>query len=255
MTWAFDVDEKVQGVRVQNSKFSTFYRGIQLGEGTVSDGGPVGFSIVQNLFDSIAFNGIIFGDVENNVSGFNMFLDVGTNFNGGDQTPVSSVIDIQQNNNCSIGDMFERSESNNLTYPRIDINDKKAFVVDKGERYQIGIYTRKAGQAVAVSPNGTDTPITTIPTTETEACTINYTFKQTGQRAAVRHGTFRFVAAEDPGDSTGSLMYDEDYIENQNTSGLVLFAEQTGNVVTFGYNSSSSGGLFGEITYSINHLR
>ena len=247
-SYAFEVDQQVQGVTVTNSKFEVFYQAILLGTGTVIDGGPVGFKITQNLFDTIAREGVIIGDVSNNMTGYNIFLDVGTNFYGGDQAPVSSIIDIQQDNNVSVGDMFERGEGQNAVVPRIDINNKRVFALDKGERYKFGTYVRQAGEIETIAITGSLTTIVTVSINQTEAFNMKYTFKDSGN-AVVRHGTLSVVAAEDPGDSTGSLTYMDDYIEN-NTSGLTLSADQSGNVISVQYISSAAGNF----TYSINHL-
>ena len=247
-SYAFEVDQQVQGVTVTNSKFEIFYQAILLGTGSVVNGGPVGFKITQNLFDTIAREGVIIGDVSNNMTGYNIFLDVGTNFYGGDQTPVSSIIDIQQDNNVSVGDMFERGEGENAVVPRIDINNKRVFALDKGERYKFGTYVRRAGEIESILATGSATTIVDININQTEAFNMKYTFKDTAN-AIVRHGTLSVVAAEDPGDSTGSLTYMDDYIEN-NTSGLTLSADQTGNVVSVQYTSTATGNF----TYSINHL-
>lgn len=248
MSYAFEVDQQVQGVTVTNSKFEVFYQAILLGTGTVIDGGPVGFKITQNLFDTIAREGIIIGDVSNNMTGYNIFLDVGTNFYGGDQAPVSSIIDIQQDNNVSVGDMFERGEGQNAVVPRIDINNKRVFALDKGERYKFGTYVRQAGEIETIAITGSLTTIVTVNINQTEAFNMKYTFKDSGN-AVVRHGTLSVVAAEDPGDSTGSLTYMDDFIEN-NTSGLILSVDQSGNVISVQYTSSAAGNF----TYSINHL-
>jgi len=246
-TWGFDADEEIQGINVTNSKFNTLYRGIQIGVGTIINGGPLGFKVTQSLFDDIAFHGIIL-NTSNCVSGYNIFLDVGTNFNGGDQSPVSSIVDIRQDNNVSIGDMFERGESQNAVLPRIDINNKKVFAIDKGERIKFGTYTRKVGETFDIATTISETTITTLNINVTEAFNLRYTFKD-DDSAIVRHGTLNVVAAEDPDDSTGSLTYDEEYVEN-NSSGLVLSVTQTGNVVSVQYTSTRNG----TFNYSVNHL-
>jgi len=247
-TYAFDADEQIQGITVQNSQFKTLYQGVLLGQGTVVAGGPVGFRVVQNLFDEIAFEGIKIADVSNNVSACNIFLDVATNFGGGDGAPVSNIIEIASDNNCSVGDMFERSESQNAVLARIDTNDKKVFAIDKGERIKFGSYVRKAGQIATINETATDTTITTVNINVTEGFDLRYTFKD-GSNAVVRTGTMTVVAAEDPGDSTGSLGFIDDFIENNN-SGLVLSASQSGNVVSITYTSSAAGSF----TYSLRHL-
>jgi hypothetical protein len=248
MSYAFDVDEQVEGITVENSKLNTLYQGVLLGAGTVVNGGPVGFKLVQNLFDQIARQGVLIGDVSNNMTGYNIFLDVGTNFYGGDATPVSNIIDIQQDNNVSVGDMFERGEANNQTLARINVNDKRVFALDKGERYKFGTYVRDAGEVATITATASETAIFTVNINVTEAFNVKYTYKDDAN-AVARHGTLNVVAAEDPGDSTGSLTYTDDFIEN-NSAGLTLSVDQAGNVVTVNYTSTTNG----DFKYSINHL-
>jgi len=248
MSYAFDVDEQVEGITVENSKLNTLYQGVLLGAGTVVNGGPVGFKLVQNLFDQIARQGVLIGDVSNNMTGYNIFLDVGTNFYGGDATPVSNIIDIQQDNNVSVGDMFERGEANNQTLARINVNDKRVFALDKGERYKFGTYVRDAGEVATITATASETAIFTVNINVTEAFNVKYTYKDDAN-AVARHGTLNVVAAEDPGDSTGSLTYTDDFIEN-NSAGLTLSVDQAGNVVTVNYTSTTNG----DFKYTINHL-
>ena len=253
--FAIDVNERVEGCSLTNCNFNTLFAGIRLGVGTPIDGGPTGFKITHNYFDNIARVGIQIGDaadnlytVKNNVSGYNIFLDVGTNFYGGDATPVTSIISLEDDFNASIGDMFERSDANDAILPRIDVNNKLVYALDNGRTEKFGTYVRKAGEYFDLSAAVSPTELFTVNINVTEAFNIRYTFKD-DNNAIVRHGTLNVVAAEDPGDSTGSLTYDEDYIEN-NYSGLVLSADQSGNVVTVNYTATTNG-IF---TYSLNHL-
>lgn len=244
--YAFDVNAQTNGISVVNSTFTLLYRGVRLGNVPV-DGGPKGFKVTQCLFDLVAREGVLFYN-ELNVSGYNTFLDVGTNFQGGDQTPVSHIIVFEADNNVSIGDMFERGETQNLALSRIDTNNNKVFALDNAERYKFGTYIRKVGETSSISVTGSPTTITTLDINQLEAFNMKYTFKDSSN-AIVRHGTFNCVAAEDPGDSTGSLTYDEEYREN-NTSGLVLSASQSGNTISVQYTATVAG----TFNFSINQL-
>ena len=250
MTYAFEADQQIQGVTVQNSKFNVLYQGVLLGTGTPVNGGPVGFRILHNLFDNVAQEGIIIGAVENNMTGYNIFLDVATNFQGGNQTPTAPIIDIQDDNNVSLGDMFERDEAFNAIEPRIKINNKKVFALDKGERYKFGTYTQNAGDQVYLDLTGSPTTVITINTAEAQAFTMQYRFKD-DLNLTNRYGVLQ-VVSQDGDDSAGTLSYTDDYTEN-NPTDLVLSVTQTGSNINIRYTLGgvASGGT---LKYSISYL-
>jgi len=252
MSYAFDADEQIQGITVQNSKFDTLYQGILLGTNTPINGGPVGFRVMHNLFDSISQEGIIIGAVENNMTGYNMFLDVATDFQGGNFTPTAPIIDIQNDNNVSIGDMFERDETFNAIEPRIKINNKKVFALDKGERYKFGTYTQNAGAQVYLDLTNTPATVITINTSQAQAFTMQYRFRD-DLNLTTRVGTLQ-VVAQDGDDSSGTLTYTDDYSEN-NPTDLVLSVVQSGSNMNIQYVlPTASGASGGTLKYSISYL-
>lgn len=255
MTYAFEADQNIQGITVQNSKFNILYQGVLIGTNTdPGDTGPVGFRVLHNLFDNIAQEGIIIGSPTNSVglnqTGYNIFLDVATNFQGGNQTPTSPIIDFRTNNNVSLGDMFERDETFNAIDPRIKINNKKVFALDNGERYKFGTYTRNAGDQVYLDLETTPTTVITIKTTEAQAFTMQYRFKD-DLNLTNRFGTLE-VVSQDGDDSAGTLSYTDDYTEN-NPTGLVLSVIQSGTNIYIQYTLGgvASGGT---LKYSISYL-
>ena len=62
------------------------------------NGGPVGFRVLNNLFDKIAQEGVVIQNISNNMTGYNIFLDVATNFQGGNQTPTAPIITLAADN-------------------------------------------------------------------------------------------------------------------------------------------------------------
>jgi hypothetical protein len=252
-TYAFDVDEQVQGITVMNSKLDTLYQGILLGTGiSPGDDGPVGFRVMHCLFDNISQEGVIIENVSNNMTGYNIFLDVGTDFQGGNQTPVSPIITLAADNNVSVGDMFERDESFNAIEPRIDVGTYKVFALDKGERYKFGTYQRNAGQEVDLNPTDVVDDIVSVDATQMQGFTMQYRYRDeiTGTG---RFGTLTVMAA-DTEDSAGPLAYVDEYSEN-NPTGLVLDVIQSGTTITVQY-ILPTGSVFngGHFRYSISNL-
>ena len=119
-------DQTVSGITVTNSKLDTLNQGIVLGTETLSGVGATGFRITNNIFNNIYAEGVIIGNVSLNATGYNIFYDVGNRFLG-TTSPYTAIIDIQTNNNISVGDMFERTdayagaENPGTSFPRIKI--------------------------------------------------------------------------------------------------------------------------------------
>lgn len=251
-SYAFDADEQIQGITVINSKFNTLYQGVLLGTGTPVNGGPVGFRVLNNLFDSIAQEGIVIENVSNNMTGYNIFLDVATNFQGGNQTPTAPIITLAADNNVSVGDMFERDETFNAIEPRIDVGTYKVFALDKGERYKFGVYQRNAGQEEELDLTDTAATIFSVSTTQMQGFTVQYRYRDAITLAG-RYGTLNIMAA-DGDDSSGTIAWTDEYSEN-NPTGLVLSVVQVGTTISVKYILPTVGGYTGgPFRYSISNL-
>jgi hypothetical protein len=251
-TYAFDVDEQVQGITVINSKLDILYQGVLLGTGTPINGGPVGFRVLSCLFDNISQEGVVIENVSNNMTGYNIFLDVGTDFQGGNQTPVSPIITLAADNNVSVGDMFERDETFNAIEPRIDVGTYKVFALDKGERYKFGTYQRNAGQESTLTLTNVAATIFTVSATQMQGFTMQYRYRDAISLAG-RYGTLTVMAA-DGDDSAGTLTYVDEYSEN-NSTGLVLSVVQGGSTISIQYVlPTGSGYNGGPFRYSISNL-
>ena len=243
-TFGVNTDQQVKGVTVCNSQFDTLHQGVLLGTGTVVNGGATGVRIVSNTFDNIYAEGIIFGDVELNASGHNIFYDVGNHFTGV-TNPATTIIDIQSDNNVSISDLFQRADAFATVYSRININNTLSIATINGNKIQLGSYQRQSGSTVILVDNtGSATPITF---SSALAMSINYTITRD---TAYRTGTI--MVASSSADSTGDLTYTDDYVENSPTGILFSFTE-VANVVRFNYTSTSTG-TDADLFYSITIL-
>jgi len=246
-TYGFKTDDAVEGLTVSNSKFESLYKGAEFGTGTLLNGGPNGVRLVHNLFDAIAQEGIRISKVDMCISGYNVFLDVGNNYDG-INNPATSIVVFESDNNVSVGDMFERSEVNNRDFPRINVNSNKVFALDNGERYKFGTYQREAGQQASLSVTGSPTEIFRVNTGTASAFCVKYKFTESGG-GAIRFGTLN-VVSQDSDDSSGSLTYTDEYSEN-NPTGLLLSAEQIGSeTVSIKYTATTVGAF----NYSFDHL-
>lgn len=234
-------DQQVKGITVCNSQFDTLYQGILLGTETPINNGATGFRIVSNTFDNIYKEGIIFGDVELNASGHNIFYDVGNHF-AGVTNPETVIIDIQSDNNVSISDMFERADAFATTFARINLNATTSIATTNSQQIAIGAYVRETGQTFTLASGQTNATVFDFDTNTIKALAVNYTIKV---GTSYRTGTLTVASA---GGSTVS--WTDDYTENSST-GITLGVTQSVDTVTVDY---SSGGTGGTMTYSITHL-
>jgi len=246
-TYGINTDQQIRGTTIANSEFDTLYQGILLGTGTVVNGGATGVRIVSNTFDNIYAEGIIFGDVELNASGHNIFYDVGNHFDGV-ANPATVIIDIQSNNNVSISDMFERADAFAVTIPRISINSTNSIAITNSKQISIGQYVRETGTETTLLNNtGSATSIFTVNGALIRAFCVNYTIVRD---TAYRTGTL--TVASSAADSTGDLAYTDDYVEN-NQTGITLSVTELSDTVSIKYTSTNSG-QNATFTYSVTHL-
>ena len=247
MIYATNCDLAIQGVVFTNSKFDTLYQGVVLGTGTVTDGGAVGVRITQSLFDAIAFEGIIFGNVQKNISGYNIFLDVANEFQGAG-SPVASVIEIQNNNNVSVGDMFERNDTDNAIHPRINLNNQQAWALDNGERYKFGSYNREAGGSQFLYDAAVDTEIFRVSVAQVNGAYIMEYRWQSAITDYIRYGRMTVVGE----DGAGTLAFNDDFVEN-GASGITLTPSMSisGTDIVMSYTAPTDEGYF---SWSLSHF-
>jgi hypothetical protein len=244
-TYGVKADANSNGFTFTNGRFSLLFRGVQLGEGT-TDVGPLGYRITQNLFDDIADSGVYFRNVSKNISGYNIFLDVANTFNG-NGNPSESVIQILSHDNISIGDMFERSDTDDLLHTRVDVaQDVRGIYFDNARAIAYGNYKREAGTR-SIIENNQPTPQTIFTRQENGfGCfKIDYSI---ARGDAMRIGTLTVSLSQ----GGNPISYYDEYNENADT-GVVLSVEESGSNFLFKYTSTND--VAGHIHYSLTHLR
>jgi hypothetical protein len=249
--WGVASDQQIKGITVSNSMFNILYQGVALGIGSPVLGGPTGFRVVQNRFDNIFAEGIVFGQVSLNASGYNIFYDVGNNFLGTTQ-PYTACINIYQSNNVSIGDMFERSDAYagsttpGVAYPRITLNDTQSIAFTNGAQLALGTYTRESGVITTLNDNvAILNTIFSINTATAVAFSVNYTITRNG---AYSTGTIVVAAESGPNPLNWSI----DYVENADT-GVGFSVIQTGTTIDVMYSTTSTG-YSAQMDYTITYL-
>lgn len=254
MKQGFFADNLSKAITISNSAFDNLYRGVILDDNVGGDS-PTGIRVVHNLFDFIYDHGIYIQTATRNISAFNSFYDVANT----DGVNLVACIRIEDANNVSWGDMFARTDSEILTAARVEIVGSVASIgLDMAEKLQMGSYVRDTGQVAVLDDNkvtwttifskdavdnGTDPAEVVIP-----GFICEYAIVRSG---LVRTGTLRITAAY-PDDSTTSLTWNDDYLENEDT-GVSLRVTQSGETVSVQYQTTNIG-ADAAFTYSCSYL-
>lgn len=245
-----NTEEQIKSIVFSNNRFDTLYQGLYIGGASPVLGGPTGVRILHNVFDNIYNQGIVIDNVSLNVSGYNIFYDVGNEFNGIDY-PASVIIEITDDNNVSVGDMFERTDAivAASSIERININNTLSIATDNGVSMQLGSYTRESG-VVETLPNGsTDVVLFTINAAATRAFSFNYTMTRLGYTES---GVVTVVASSD---GTGGDLSTVDSVAMNNGvtgTGVMLSISETSSVVSVKYTNTT--GSSASISYSVTRL-
>lgn len=240
-TYGVNTDTEMEGITISNSYFSWLIQGISLDS---SGGpGPSGFRALHNIFDDVYAEAIVYDDVNLNVSAYNVFYNVG--YNIGSPSPITPVIRFGNDNNVSINDLFQRSDADAYTVPRVQITASTATA--GGVLSQSGRLFQSNGKTFTLLDNQTAQTIFSLNNDNVKAFKMLYTISRT---TSVRMGTLTVVSG--PDDSTGAMSYNDDYTENDDT-GITLSVAQSGSQVSVRYTSTNTGNP-GVLTYSITHL-
>ena len=244
-TYGVKADANSNGFTFTNSRFSLLFRGVQLGENT-TDIGPLGYRITQNLFDDIADSGVYFANVSKNISGYNVFLNVANTFNG-TGNPSESIIQILSDDNISIGDMFDRNDTDDLLHTRVDVAQTvRGMYFDNARGLAFGNFVRDSGLRAVIN-NNQPTAQTIFTRAENGFCcfAIDYSISRGDNQ---RIGRLTCTLSQ----GSNALSYFDDYNENAPT-GVVLSVVEVGSNFLLKYTSTND--VAGHIHYSLTHLR
>jgi hypothetical protein len=256
LTNAFKTSADTQGMLVTESNFNTLYRGFVFENPGSVNPGSAGFRILGNSFDLVHQEGILTQANQQLIaSGYNIFYDVGNGLTS-PSTPVVPIIDFVSSNNVSIGDLFQRTDAEADTIPRVRVGQGTNIAVTNGKKIQLGSYTRESGITAALITGSTNAQLFTIDSDAIPAFKLDYTIVRPGDDSSaseVRTGTITVVRSTDG--SGGDLVSNDAFFENGDT-GFVLSVTETGGIITVAYTDDFPTGSRsnGNIKYSLTYL-
>lgn len=234
-------DQALNGATVANSAFLTLYYGVRL------TNLPTGVRIVHNQFTDVYAEGVLFQNVNLNVTAYNVFYNVGNSIGAG--TPTSPVISFSTDNNVSIGDVFSRSDSADNIQPRIRVTAVVGSANAGGSEFQIGRYNRSSGRLAVLADNQpTPQPIFEINASDDPAFKVMYTIVR---GPLLRIGTLLVVNGPTT-DPTTELGFSDEYNENDDV-GVILTLIKSGNIITVQFTSTATA-VPANFSYSVSTL-
>ena len=248
--YATNTEQQIKSIVFSNNKFDTLFQGVYIGGASPVLGGPTGVRILHNVFDNIYYQGIVIENVSLNASGYNIFYDVGNEFNGVNY-PTVVIIDITGANNVSVGDMFERTDAavSSSGIKRINTNDTLSIATDNGASLQLGSFSRDSGIVETLADGSTDVVLFTVDAAGTRAFSFNYTMVR---GPYTESGVITVVASSD---GTGSDLSTVDSVAMNNGltgTGVSLSITETASVISVKYTNTT--GTSASISYSITRL-
>lgn len=242
LTYGINTAQPIASVTVSNSAFYDLYQGIVLADPTAVSGGPTGFRAVNNFFDNIYAQGVIYGAASLCATAHNIFYNVGNELTS---TPQTAIITFNNDTCASVNDMFERTDSENNQVSRISISVASPDSDPPGTQLQIGQYARLNGLSSTIPDNSSGTTVTTTNPSVVRAFSMDYTMVR---GTAVRHGLFTVSSA-----GANTQVFTDDFTETSDI-GVILSAQQvSANALNITANTTSSGSNV-SLTYSIAHL-
>jgi hypothetical protein len=239
VTYAINTTEEIQAITITNSKFTTLYQGVVL------TANPTGVRVLHNIFDEIYYEGAIW-DANLNVSGYNLYLNVGLGLIG--SSPISPCITFDNDLNVSLNDLFARTDADALIEPRIFVAGISSLGTSGGSQLQLGSYARENGRTQILTNNVANQTVFSVNSLDTKAFRMDYTIVRA---TTVRHGTMIVVTGPSD-DSTSTCSFSDDYVDNFDT-GVTLSAIEASDIVTVRYSTTNTGNP-ATLTYSVAHL-
>ena len=217
----------VTNLVVNDSLFNNLYQGVTASANVSS---PQGIKIISSQFDNIAAEAIYSGNVASVTSAFNYYKNVGLGITS--ITASTPVLSWNTANNYSIGDIFERSQTNQLEYPvvRIIANDQPAGLT---QATTIGSVQDIPGGSITLTDATTANTVVALSSIQ-PAAIIDYRITRGNHK---RVGTIKISHFDG-----SSVVFDDEYSESDNIGITLSF---TGNTTTdtaiLRYTATSTG--------------
>jgi hypothetical protein len=231
---AIRIADTSQDIVVYNSVLDSFRKAVE------TTGTNTGIRVMSNTIKNVVDIALDFkAGASQCISGFNLFVDCSL-------TNSLPIVKFQDDNNVSVGDMFQRAPDP-IHGKNIETSNSTAIAFDMSEKVQVGTYTRESGRRVLLAGNAPDN--TTLFSLEADyypAFEVEYALYR-GSRYRV--GCMRVIM--NPGDT--DPVFDDDYLQATDC-GIDFTVTKVGSFLEFKYSLTANPEDSGILNYSIKRL-
>jgi len=217
--------------------------------------------VISSTFDQIARTAINVVSANSQVvtsvmSSQNYFGEIGTVYTGPSANVAYPVVSFTGSGNYSVGDFFERPDTDHVTQPRVSQASGTVSVgFDANTGISLGMMTTSPARLISLVAAQTAANTGVIFSGQTTSATMTY-FLQREAAGAYRSGRIDIVR------NGSDLQYVDEYVEYPNATNFV-YPGPTGVIFAVVSESStvsrlvytSTAGSTGNLTYSITSLR
>lgn len=214
--------------------------GAGLGTGTVintSIPSPTGIVISRNIFDNISQQGVHFGNVSFNSTGYNVFYNVGNNLGA---VAVAPVVEFDSDKCVSIGDLFEREDES--IYPRVALLGNGGLFIDGTHSIHLGSYERQIGIEGTLAGGATGETVFLFQHDSVNSYRVDYNIK----RGANSRMGWLYISNDNL-----AVTYNDEYTQ---TGDLGITLDVIGSGTNSELQFTSSAGVDAQMNYSIVRL-
>ena len=171
-------------------------------------------------------------------SSFNTYKDCATNLVGAGN-PIAPVVELDKMTvMVTIGDWFERNDTDELTFPRVEHNGKEVYTSLADNSLSFGYHKQFAGKKITLTDNTSSATTTGLSFSRTKETNlqISYTISR---NTRVRTGTLLIT------NTTGDCSISDDFIEEADV-GVSFTLDRSGGTTNLFYttNNQSANGDF-----------
>lgn len=216
--------------------FAYLYEAFRIAE-NISSGYPVGLRVQNSQFDKITGRAIYLFNGKGCTSSFNTYKDCASNLVGAGN-PIAPVVEWKDDGNGNFGDWFERNDTDELTFPRVEHNGKEVYTSLADNSLSFGYHKQFAGKKITLTDNTSSATTTGLSFSRTKETNlqISYTISR---NTRVRTGTLLIT------NTTGDCSISDDFIEEADV-GVSFTLDRSGGTTNLFYttNNQSANGDF-----------
>ena len=240
--WQNEAFEYFENTMISSAAFEELYEGIHV---AVTNGSAKNLVVTNSVFNNIYGPAVRVGDINNFASSFNYYKEV-ANAYAGAGNPADSIIRFGSaaRNSASLGDLFDRLESDDLVVPKLDGSAFTSFF-DYGIRLAIGYLSMENGKEDLLTDNtaGGNTSLT-MNLSRYQHAQITYHLKR---GSASRSGNINIAF-----DGGTDYAFDDDSVETADP-GVTFDVRISGGIATLIYNTTNTGSA-ATFRYSVKRL-